>query len=158
MLSGPGFSELLRPDIVRPLLDTLQLEERLAPYLPEVHVFQSCCYSVYLWCHAFCAHLGLSLFLGVALFDVWHLAEQGVRTKQAIAELMQSPQFHQQLDAFTQVCACSLVSNLSYWDIRLSSWSTQLHMLLTTAISYFGAGDPKWPDRSIPVWHWFQSM
>lgn len=38
MLSGPGFSELLRPDIVRSLLDELQLEERLAPYLPEVSV------------------------------------------------------------------------------------------------------------------------
>lgn len=28
---------------------------------------------------------------------------QGVRSNQAIAELMQSPQFHQQLDSFTQV-------------------------------------------------------
>jgi 26S proteasome regulatory subunit N13 len=59
---GPGFSELLKPDIVVPLLENLQLEERLAPYLPE-----------------------------------------GVQSKQAIAELMQSPQFHQQLDSFTQV-------------------------------------------------------
>ncbi|CAM6076883.1 unnamed protein product [Sphagnum tenellum] len=59
---SPGFSELLKPDIVVPLLENLQLEERLAPYLPE-----------------------------------------GVRSKQAIAELMQSPQFHQQLDSFTQV-------------------------------------------------------
>ncbi|KAH8962121.1 hypothetical protein BDL97_05G086300 [Sphagnum fallax] len=60
--TGPGFSELLKPDIVVPLLENLQLEERLAPYLPE-----------------------------------------GVRSNQAIAELMQSPQFHQQLDSFTQV-------------------------------------------------------
>jgi 26S proteasome regulatory subunit N13 len=62
LFAGPGFSELLKPDIVVPLLENLQLEERLAPYLPE-----------------------------------------GVQSKQAIAELMQSPQFHQQLDSFTQV-------------------------------------------------------
>jgi hypothetical protein len=36
--AGPGFSELLKPDIVVPLLENLQLEERLAPYLPEVSV------------------------------------------------------------------------------------------------------------------------
>ncbi len=29
---------------------------------------------------------------------------QGVQSKQAIAELMQSPQFHQKLDSFTKVC------------------------------------------------------
>ena len=40
MLPGPGFSELLRPDIVRPLLENLQLEDRLAPYLPEVPVHE----------------------------------------------------------------------------------------------------------------------
>lgn len=34
--TGPGFSELLKPDVVEPLLENLHLEERLAPYLPEV--------------------------------------------------------------------------------------------------------------------------
>lgn len=79
--TGPGFSELLRPDIVRPLLDTLQLEERLAPFLPE-----------------------------------------GVRTKQAIAELMQSPQFHQQLDSFTQVIRSGQI-DLSQFGIDSSRYN-----------------------------------
>jgi len=79
--TGPGFSELLRPDIVGPLLDDLQLEERLAPYLPE-----------------------------------------GVRTKQAIAELMQSPQFHQQLDAFTQVIRSGQI-DLSQFGIDSSRYN-----------------------------------
>jgi hypothetical protein len=79
--TGPGFSELLRPDIVRSLLDELQLEERLAPYLPE-----------------------------------------GVRTKQAIAELMQSPQFHQQLDAFTQVIRSGQI-DLSQFGIDSSRYN-----------------------------------
>ncbi|KAG0555844.1 hypothetical protein M758_11G006600 [Ceratodon purpureus] len=79
--TGPGFSELLRPDIVRPLLDNLHLEDRLAPYLPE-----------------------------------------GVRTKQAIAELMQSPQFHQQLDAFTQVIRSGQI-DLSQFGIDSSRYN-----------------------------------
>jgi hypothetical protein len=42
LVAGPGFSELLKPDIVVPLLENLQLEERLAPYLPEVFVTLFC--------------------------------------------------------------------------------------------------------------------
>lgn len=79
--TGPGFSELLRPDVVRPLLESLQLEERLAPYLPE-----------------------------------------GVRSKQAIAELMQSPQFHQQLDAFTQVIRSGQI-DLSQFGMDTSGYN-----------------------------------
>lgn len=58
--TGPGFSDIFRPDVVLPLLEESVVEERLAPYLPE-----------------------------------------GMQTLEAIAELMPSPQFQQQLDAFT---------------------------------------------------------
>jgi len=73
MLSGPGFSELLRPDIVGPLLDELQLEERLAPYLPEVHVFPFLLLRLSLMPLSFVHILAgwhLRLFLGVVLFDI----------------------------------------------------------------------------------------
>ncbi|KAG6556332.1 hypothetical protein Mapa_002275 [Marchantia paleacea] len=60
--TGPSFSDILKPDVVIPLLDRSHLEDRLGPYLPE-----------------------------------------GVKTPEAIAELMQSPQFQQQLDMFTDV-------------------------------------------------------
>ncbi|KAL2630645.1 hypothetical protein R1flu_015331 [Riccia fluitans] len=60
--TGPSFSDILKPDVVIPLVDRSSIEERLAPFLPE-----------------------------------------GVKTPEAVAELMQSPQFQQQLDMFTHV-------------------------------------------------------
>ncbi|KAL3688501.1 hypothetical protein R1sor_014810 [Riccia sorocarpa] len=60
--TGPSFSDILKPDIVIPLVDRSSIEERLAPFLPE-----------------------------------------GVKTPEAVAELMLSPQFQQQLDMFTHV-------------------------------------------------------
>lgn len=60
--TGPSLSEILKPELVVPLLEDCHLEERLAPFLPE-----------------------------------------GPWTSEAIAELIQSPQFHQQVDAFTHV-------------------------------------------------------
>jgi hypothetical protein len=53
-------------------------------------------------------------------------AVQGVQSKQAIAELMQSPQFHQQLDSFTQVLLQS-----SFCDI--------LSLAVTTFSVFWGA-------------------
>jgi hypothetical protein len=51
---------------------------------------------------------------------------QGVQSKQAIAELMQSPQFHQQLDSFTQV-------------LLLSSFCDTLSLAVTTFSVFWGA-------------------
>jgi len=51
VVAGPGFSELLRPDVVRPLLESLQLEERLAPYLPEVFVLLT---PFLVWAYVIC--------------------------------------------------------------------------------------------------------
>uniref|UniRef100_I1KPQ0 Pru domain-containing protein n=1 Tax=Glycine max TaxID=3847 RepID=I1KPQ0_SOYBN len=34
---GLGLGDILKPDLIMPLMDTLPLEQRLAPYLPEVH-------------------------------------------------------------------------------------------------------------------------
>lgn len=33
---GLGLGDILKPDLIMPLIDTLPLEERLASYLPEV--------------------------------------------------------------------------------------------------------------------------
>ncbi|KAJ7532481.1 hypothetical protein O6H91_13G005400 [Diphasiastrum complanatum] len=77
--TGPSFSEILRPDVVLPLLRNCQLEERLAPFLPE-----------------------------------------GVQTVEAIAELMQSPQFHQQLELFTHVLRTGQI-DLSQFEIDPST-------------------------------------
>lgn len=63
------------------------------------------------------------------LFSQWYvfytstLVVQGVRTKQAIAELMQSPQFHQQLDSFTQVCPLVVLHLYPCSSIYSSSYS-----------------------------------
>ena len=58
--------------------------------------------------------------LPMPISDTGHLTLQGVRTKQAIAELMQSPQFHQQLDAFTQVCSYVYCSSGPKTNVRAS--------------------------------------
>ena len=34
-----GLGDILKPDLIFPLLETLPLEERLASYLPEVSMF-----------------------------------------------------------------------------------------------------------------------
>jgi hypothetical protein len=47
LFAGPGFSELLKPDIVVPLLENLQLKEHLAPYLPEIFVTLFCISSCF---------------------------------------------------------------------------------------------------------------
>lgn len=60
--TGPSLAEILKPELIVPLLENCHLEERLAPFLPE-----------------------------------------GPWTSETLVELMQSPQFHQQVDAFTQV-------------------------------------------------------
>lgn len=59
---GLGLGDLLKPDLILPLLDALPIEERLAPYLPE-----------------------------------------GQRTLSDLIEVLQSPPFRQQVDAFTYV-------------------------------------------------------
>jgi hypothetical protein len=34
--AGPSFADILKPEIVLPLLDSRTLKERLVPFLPEV--------------------------------------------------------------------------------------------------------------------------
>lgn len=86
---------------------------------------------------------------------------QGVRTKQAIADLMQSPQFHQQLDSFTQVSFRDTYVNLSYSSlpgkVPLLKGSTEVRrqywyaLLISIDLQTFCAGDSKWSDRFIAV-------
>jgi len=38
MSLGLGLGDILKPDLIMPLMETLPLEQRLAPYLPEVDV------------------------------------------------------------------------------------------------------------------------
>lgn len=67
----------------------------------------------------------------------WLRALQGVRTKQAIAELMQSPQFHQQLDAFTQVLATiiSVFYRTAESELLISTWISCRQQCLSNLIS-----------------------
>lgn len=60
--TGPSLGDILKPELVLPLLEQFSLEERLAPYLPE-----------------------------------------GTWTCEAFLELLQSPQFRQQVEAFSYV-------------------------------------------------------
>lgn len=45
ILLGLGLDDILKPDLIMPLIETLSLEERLASYLPEV--YNSCIVSVF---------------------------------------------------------------------------------------------------------------
>jgi hypothetical protein len=42
LYAGPHFSEILKPDIIVPAVENLQLKECLAPYLPEAFVTYFC--------------------------------------------------------------------------------------------------------------------
>lgn len=77
---GLGLGDLLKPDLVLPLLDTLPIEERLAPYLPE-----------------------------------------GQRTLGDLIEVLQSPPFRQQVDAFTYVLKTGQI-DLSQFGIDPSKY------------------------------------
>lgn len=87
-VTGFGLGDLLKPDLVLPLLETLPVEERLSQYLPEVYIFFGYCYV-----------LALSL-QGSALYV---LRIQGQQSRHDLLEVLQCPPFRQQVDAFTYV-------------------------------------------------------
>ncbi|KAL8130222.1 hypothetical protein V2J09_019377 [Rumex salicifolius] len=78
--AGLGLGDLLKLDLVLPLLEQLPIEDRLAPYLPE-----------------------------------------GQQTRTDLIELLQSPPFHQQVDAFTYVLKTGQI-DLSQFGIDPSKY------------------------------------
>ncbi|KAI5068041.1 hypothetical protein GOP47_0016386 [Adiantum capillus-veneris] len=79
--SGPSLADVLKPELVMPLLEESHVDERLTEFLPE-----------------------------------------GCWTTQAIGELMQSPQFHQQVDAFTHVLRSGQI-DLTQFGIDASKYN-----------------------------------
>jgi len=79
--TGPSLGDILKPELVLPLLEQFSLEERLAPYLPE-----------------------------------------GTWTRQAFLELLQSPQFRQQVEAFSYVLRTGQI-DLSQFGIDPSKYN-----------------------------------
>lgn len=79
--TGPSLGDLLKPELVLPLLEQFSLEERLAPYLPE-----------------------------------------GNWTREAFLELLQSPQFRQQVEAFSYVLQTGQI-DLSQFGIDPSKYN-----------------------------------
>ncbi|MCO5580303.1 hypothetical protein L7F22_034169 [Adiantum nelumboides] len=79
--SGPSLADVLKPELLMPLLEESHIDERLTEFLPE-----------------------------------------GCWTPQAIGELMQSPQFHQQIDAFTHVLRSGQI-DLTQFGIDASKYN-----------------------------------
>lgn len=79
--TGPSLGDILKPELVLPLLEQFSLEEQLAPYLPE-----------------------------------------GNWTREAFLELLQSPQFRQQVEAFSYVLRTGQV-DLSQFGIDPSKYN-----------------------------------
>lgn len=79
--TGPSLGDILKPELVLPLLEQFSLEERLAPYLPE-----------------------------------------GTWTREAFLELLQSPQFRQQVEAFSYVLRTGQI-DLSQFGIDPSKYN-----------------------------------
>ncbi|KAH7292120.1 hypothetical protein KP509_29G052500 [Ceratopteris richardii] len=79
--AGPSLADVLKPELVAPLLRDSQIDERLVELLPE-----------------------------------------GCWTPEAIIELMQSPQFHQQVDSFTHVLRSGQI-DLSQFGIDPSKYN-----------------------------------
>lgn len=85
-VTGFGLGDLLKPDLVLPLLEALPIEERLAPYLPEVNLI-----SILRTCFLFSGHCFISSML------------QGQQSLHDLIDVLQCPPFRQQVDAFTYV-------------------------------------------------------
>lgn len=90
---GLGLGDILKPELVMPLIETLPLEQLLASYLPEV---------------------GSIVLFEISLFSILHLVMilsrlQGQWSAEDILELLQSPPFRQQVDSFTYVRIWSLI-------------------------------------------------
>lgn len=94
---GLGLGDILKPELILPLIETLPLEQRLAPYLPEV------CTILVL------NSLYFSLNVLKQLQDDFIMMLQGHRSLEDILELLQCPPFRQQVDSFTYVRTWSAI-------------------------------------------------
>lgn len=98
--TGPSLADVLKPELVVPLLEDSHLDERLTQFLPE-----------------------------------------GSWTPQAIAELMESPQFHQQVDAFTHV--------LRSGQIDLTQFGIDSRKYNFTVLSFLEAIEDQVAEKSV---------
>jgi len=83
---GLGLGDILKPDLIMPLMETLPLEQRLAPYLPEVDV-----------------NVVIEFYYSLSYRFMQYYLMQGKSSPEEILELLQSPPFRQQVDSFTYV-------------------------------------------------------
>ena len=83
---GLGLGDILKPDLIMPLIETLPLEEGLLSHLPEVY-----------------DSLMFGIFLNVLCWCIVIMRLQGHWTPEDILDLLQSPPFRQQVDSFTYV-------------------------------------------------------
>lgn len=105
---GFGLGDILKPDLIMPLISTLPVEQRLASYLPEVLVILTFCVLTLLFC----------------LDTSWTVVSlQGQWSAEEILELLQSPPFRQQVDSFSHVRIWIIFSSVQMLSQRLSKCS-----------------------------------
>lgn len=132
---GLGLGDILKPDLVLPLIENLPIEQ-LASHLPEVCIVMMLS--------------SLSVELIIVLIFMVIAQFQGPWTPSGILELLQSPPLRQQLDAFTHV------SHSSYQHYHLLVLCYAVVSLVPSGvlILVFGylAGAKDWANRSRPIW------
>ncbi|KAK6247952.1 hypothetical protein QUC31_019517 [Theobroma cacao] len=129
---GLELGDILKPDLIMPLIETLPLEERLASYLPEVQNSCTLKFSFYVLCSP---NLKLVRF-------------QGQWTPEDLLELLQSPPFRQQVDSFTYVLRTGQI-DLSQFGIDPSKYKfTVLSFLeaLEDSVSKMSESGDTWQD------------
>lgn len=87
--TGIGLGDILKPDLVMPLIETLPLEQTLAAYLPEV---------------GYLPFVKEEYKTQISAYTNFSLSLQGSWSTDDLMELLQSPPFRQQVDSFSHVC------------------------------------------------------
>lgn len=130
---GLGLGDLLKPDLIMPLMATLPLEQRLAPYLPEVHT------NVVIWLYS---NVVIEfLVIHAIFFDVGYLVSR--RYIGVVAEPTFPP-----ASRFIYICkGCST----SFFQFSIS-FQKLLGVIIYLFIYSTGASNRT--DWFVSVWNW----
>lgn len=117
METGPSLADVLKPEIIVPLLNSPDMVERLAPYLPEDHrhgVFNATA-AVQLSTAGFLPPVTPAFVWLEAVID--RQMRPARRNQEALVALAQSSQFRQQLQTFGQALQSGML-NLAHFGLN----------------------------------------
>lgn len=129
--TGIGLGDILKPDLVMPLIETLPLEQTLAAYLPEV---------------GYLPFVKEEYKTQISAYTNFSLSLQGSWSTDDLMELLQSPPFRQQVDSFSHVCDFAF-----YFTLLRDIFSKVCSLSFYSLFSSIGA--PNRTDRLITVWN-----